>query len=143
MPVAPDALAARAATAGLEGRPDWRDAMRGSLARDWAGPEERRARIFADLDAAPDEPMRSLWASVLTADTRALWSGLRPHPDARLPVLYARATRAVAAEELAEVTGPGVDVTVVEAGAGHWPHVQDPAAVAGEIRRWWSRVGGA
>lgn len=137
VPVAPDAVAARAAKAGLARRPDWRAAMRDSLARDWRGPECWRRRVFADLDATPDEPMRSLWESVLTVDTRALWAGLRPGPGGRLSVLYLRSTRDVAEADVAPVLAPGVELTVARVGAGHWPHLQDPEGVAEAIRRWW------
>lgn len=131
VPVASDAVAARAAKAALAARPDWREAMRASLARDWAGPEPWRARVFVDLAATADEPMRSLWASVLQTDARALWAGQRT------PVLYVRSTRAVDEAGVRAVVAPGVRVDVVTAGGGHWPHVESPDAVADAIRAWW------
>ncbi|MDY6055002.1 alpha/beta hydrolase [Micrococcus sp.] len=150
VPVAPDAVAARARKAQLARRTDWRAAMRGALARDWAGPALWRERVFADLDATADEPMRSLWESVLRTDSRALWAGLRPpvgegceedgvgRCGAALPVLYVRATREVEAADVVPLLAPGVELTVVRAGAGHWPHLQDPPAVAEAIGTWWA-----
>ena len=127
VPVTDTALAARAAKARLAARPDWRSVLRASLARDLLVPEPWRERILTDLDATPDHPMRELWAAVLAADTRALWSSLT------VPTLYVRSTRNVHQRDLDAVTQ---HATVVDVGPGHWPHVAEPGAVATAIRRW-------
>ncbi|MCT1869011.1 alpha/beta hydrolase [Micrococcus luteus] len=127
VPVTDTALAARAAKARLAARSDWRSMLRASLARDLLAPEPWRERILTDLDATPDHPMRELWAAVLAADTRALWAGIT------VPVLYVRSTRDVHQRDLDAVIA---HTTVVDVGLGHWPHVAEPEAVAGVIRRW-------
>ena len=71
--------------------------------------------------------MRELWAAVLAADTPALWAGIT------IPTLYVRSTRDVHQRDLDAVTA---HTTVVDVGPGHWPHVAEPEAVAGVIRRW-------
>ena len=127
VPVTDPALAARAAKARLAARPDWRSVLRASLARDLLVPEPWHERILADLDATPDHSMRELWAAVLAADTRALWSSLT------VPTLYVRSTRNVHQRDLDAVTQ---HATVVDVSTGHWPHVTEPEAVAAAIRRW-------
>ncbi|NIH71351.1 alpha/beta fold hydrolase [Auritidibacter ignavus] len=126
-PVGSSSLKARERKANLASQPDWRQAMRASLARDWDGPAEWKDRIFNDLDRTPDLPMRYIWNSVLNCDSVALWKSLNVRG------LYIRSTRSLTASELAEVNDL---VSHVEIRGGHWPHVSKPATVATAIRLW-------
>ncbi len=126
VPVDPAALAAKRARAAAVRAEGWHAVLLTSMRAAW-GPRRAglREEVLARIAATPGAAVRGLWADVLELDPRPLLRAVRA------PLLHVRSTREVDAAALRALAPRAVSADLRALGAGHWPHLVEPAAVSG------------
>lgn len=128
VPVTAAALARKRSRARAAEGPDWRGVLVSSMRSSW-GPRspELREAVVAGVAATPEPAVRGVWRDVLALDPRPELAALR------VPALHVRSDRDVDGGELTRLNARIAAVDLRGLGAGHWPHLVEPAAVTAAI----------
>ncbi|WP_432485656.1 alpha/beta fold hydrolase [Kineococcus esterisolvens] len=124
VPVDAGALAAKRARAAAVRADGWHEVLVASMRAAWGERRpELREEVLARIAATPGAAVRPLWTDVLELDPRPLLHA------AAVPLLHVRSTRDVDEAGLRALNPRAAAADLRRLGAGHWPHLVEPAAV--------------